>query len=619
MLAPSPGRRRRLVAALGTISLLGPGLAAVPAGGPASAAERPRRVDLCLVVLHNNDGESELLGDDVRGGVARFAGVVDRLRRAAKPGPLPARARCAGERVTADARRALLTVSSGDNFLAGPEFSASLEPGTPYYDAVAMSLIGYDAIALGNHDFDFGPDVLAGFIRDVVPPVPFLSANLGFAQEPDLQELVDEGRIAASTLVRRGGHKIGIVGATTPQLRSISSPRDVTVDPDVAGAVQREVDGLRAAGAGVVILISHLQSVEEDLALAPQLRGVDVMVAGGGDELLANEGDRLLPGDEESVFGPYPLTATDADGRSVPVVTTSGGYGYVGRLVAGFDRRGELVAIGGRSGPVRVVAGQEPDTAAPHARIQRWVVEPVQDSVAALQEEVVARTEVALDGTRANVRTTETNEGDLIADALLWQARALAPSFGVPEPQVALQNGGGIRNDSIIGPGDITRFDTFDMLPFANFVSVVPDVSPDVFKQLLENAVSRVEFVDGRFAQVAGFSFTWDPTGTPQVIDEQGNVTTPGSRIIEVTLSDGTPIVRDGAVVAGAPSLDVATIDFLARGGDQYPFGGAAFTTLGVTYQQTLLAYLTDPGGLGGVVTASDYPEGGAGRISALP
>ena len=76
--------------------------------------------------------------------------------------------------------------------------NASLEKGVPFYDTIAMDLIGYEAAAIGNHEFDFGPDVLAGFIDGFVGPLPFVSANLDFSQEPNLQQLVDAGRIARS-------------------------------------------------------------------------------------------------------------------------------------------------------------------------------------------------------------------------------------------------------------------------------------------------------------------------------------------------------------------------------------------------------------------------------------
>ncbi|MDX1430641.1 MAG: 5'-nucleotidase, partial [Rhodothermales bacterium] len=179
------------------------------------------------------------------------------------------------------------------------------------------------------------------------------------------------------------------------------------------------------------------------------------------------------------------------------------------------------------------------------------------------------------------------------------------------------QNGGGIRNDNVIPAGPITELNTFEMVPFSNFVSIIPDISRAQFKEILENAVSRTQPGDvpggsGRFAQISGFAFEWDPTGTAQSLNEDGTVATPGTRIQSVVLDDGTAIVTDGSVVDG-PAVVVATIDFLARGGDEYPFRGADFTTVGVTYQQALANYLVDA--LGGVISAADYPEGGEGRI----
>jgi 5'-nucleotidase len=389
------------------------------------------------------------------------------------------------------------------------------------------------------------------------------------------------------------------------------------VSDDVAGAINTEVARLKALKVNKIILISHLQSIQEDLALAPMLDGVDVMVAGGGDEVLANPGDLLVPGDETEIFGSYPLFATDIDGTQVPVVTTAGNYSYVGKLVVGFDKWGNILEIDeSSSGPVRVAGGDYPDAVEPDRRLQKLVVDPLIAALESLAANVIGVSQVDLDGVRSRIRTVETNEGNLVADSLLWQATRLAGSFGVPAPDVALQNGGGIRNDSIIPSGNITELDTFSILPFANFVSIVENIPRAQFKEILENAVSRVEFTDGRFAQIGGFRLSWNPSGTPQMLDANGNVIQAGTRVQEVILDDGTVIVSGGSVVAG-PDLTVATIDFLARGGDEYPFRGAPFTTVGVTYQQALRNFIEV--GLSGLITATDYPSGGEGRITRLP
>ena len=130
------------------------------------------------------------------------------------------------------------------------------------------------------------------------------------------------------------------------------------------------------------------------------------------------------------------------------------------------------------------------------------------------------------------------------------------------------------------------------------------------FKEILENAVSRTQSTDtpggtGRFAQVAGFSFTFSASGVAQVLNSDGTVATPGTRVQEVVLDNGDVIVAAGAVVPGDP-LSIAIVDFLANGGDEYPFRGAPFTTVGVSYQQALANYIIS--GLGGSITSADYP-----------
>lgn len=556
-----------------------------------------------LTILHNNDGESQLLHagrerEDF-GGVARFATLVDRLRREASA-----------------TGSAVLMLSAGDNYRASPEFSASLaHRPAPFYDIVALDLIGYDAIVLGNHEFDFGPDVLADAIGGSTSAAPFLSTNLDFSGEPRLAEFVAMGRLAPSTVLEVGGERVGVVGATTPGLPFLSSPRNVRVLQDVAAVVQQEIDALQAAGVNKIIVVSHLQGLAGDLALAAALRGVDVMIAGGGDELLANAGSLLLPGDVEKIVGPYPLLAPDAEGNDVPVVVAPGRYTYVGRLIVEFDGDGAIVAIDPASGPVRVAGGDLPDAVEPHPAVQEQVVMPVANFIEALAETAVGTTEVPLDGQRRAVRSQETNQGNLIADALLWQANAVAERFGAAAARVAILNGGGIRNDNVIPAGTLYELDVFAMAPFANFIAIVPDIPLAQFKEMLENAVSRAEHGDGRFPQIAGFTLTWDPNGTAQALDDAGRVVTPGTRVRGVQLADGTWLVRDGEIVPGAGPVHVATLDFLARGGDEYPFRGAPFVSLGITYQQAIAHYIAQE--LGGVVTAERYPEGGEGRIVA--
>ena len=630
MAHPHGSRLRRIVAATAATLLaagvvLAPAPAAAGGNGKGHGGSNDNDVDFELTILHNNDGESRLResyvplpgtpspGPDMSrpfAGVARFATLVDELRHDATHGRSDF-----GRRVD----RGVVMLSSGDNFLAGAEFAASLDHGVPFYDATAMRKVGYDAIAIGNHEFDFGPDVLADFIRGFRGDVPFLSANIDVSAEPALVQLQQRGQIARSTIVRERGEKIGIIGATTPQLPNISSPRNVIVN-EVAPAVQAEVDRLQRKGVDKIILISHLQNITEDQALAPLLSGVDVMIAGGGDELLANPWNPLSPGDlPAQVVGPYPLTGTDADGNSLPIITTAGGYKYVGQLVVGFNDDGEVVDIDEeQSGPQRVIGfddGQGGPVVDPDRGVQRKVVDPVNAFVAGLAANVLGTSQVALDGTRPAIRQRETNLGNLTADSMLWQAQQSAAGFGVDAPQIALQNGGGIRNESLIPAGSISELHTFQILAFANFVSVMEDIPAEHLKELLETSLSVVAPANnGRFGHWAGMTVEFDATQPGRVIDPATcAVGEPGQRVQTITV--GSELVYDASladpwVVDEATwTVDMATNDFTFRNGDCYDFRGNSFTTVGVTYQQALANYLTSPDGLNGVISSAEYPE----------
>ena len=237
--------------------------------------------------------------------------------------------------------------------------------------------------------------------------------------------------------------------------------------------------------------------------------------------------------------------------------------------------------------------------------VENFIERPVQDYVDELDQQIVATSEVGLNGIRNDVRTRETNVGNLLTDAMLASGTQLAAEFGVPEPQVALQNGGGIRNDSVIGPGEITRLDTFDIAPFANFVAVIPNVDREDLVAAVEHGLSGLPDPAGSFGQWGGLTVTYDPNADP------------GSRVVDLTLDDGTQIVSGGEVVAGEP-VSIATIDFLARGQDGYTmFEPYDFTVLGVSYQQSLANHLETLG----TITAAEYadPVDPADRTRVVP
>ncbi|MDE0169297.1 MAG: 5'-nucleotidase C-terminal domain-containing protein [bacterium] len=558
----------------------------------AVASEEELRVEdadgFVLTILHSSAGESRLLPDEgLAPGAARFVTVMRQLQDGAQgDGPV--------------------TLGSGGNIRASPELEVSLAREGPLYDSIALSGI-YDAIALGSGDFNLGPEVAGRLIEGFAPTIPFLAANLDVSQEPVLQSLVDRGLISRSAVVDAGGERIGVIGVVTSALPDISSPRNARASR-IFPAVQSEVARLEELGIDKILLVANLQDLFEEARFAGSLSGVDVVVSGGGNYLLRNEGDSCLQ--QVEAVAPYPIWLEDGSGREVPLVAVPGWYRCIGELRVTFDAQGNVLAAEGRSVGVGLDVPPDPG-------IQAEVVVPLATAVGRFDAQAIAVTEVELDGRISLLGTAATNAGNLMADALLNSATQLAEAFGSDPPDVAIQHAGSIRNNSVIPAGDITIATTWDIAPFDSFVAV-GYVPREVFLVLLEQALDRVPDAGDHFPQISGFRVKYDPAAAAREIARDRDcslVGDPGARVQDVVLDDGTVIVANGEVVPGAPVV-IATLDFLALGGECYPLAGLPFTNLGVSYRQALARYISE--GLDGVITATDYPLGGGDRLVAV-
>ncbi len=415
----------------------------------------------------------------------------------------------------------VLLLDAGDRFL-----------GTLFYKIYkgemaqwAMNYQGYNAMAVGNHEFDDGPANLAKFIKGAKFPV--LSANLDVSADPDLA-----GLIKPWAIVEVGGEKVGVVGLTTEDVDILSSPGpNVKVLPAV-DALKQAVNDLTAQGVNKIIALTHL-GYEADKQLAAQVDGVDVIVGGHSHTCL---------GDIKHSAGPYPTVVNSPSGQPVLIVQACSKLKYMGRLNVTFDASGVPTSWDGA--PIKVKdenVAEDPEVAAEVAKR----AEPIQQ----LQSEVIGETLVDLVGERSVCRFEECNMGDLITDAILWKMK----DQGI---QIALQNGGGIR--ASIPKGPISRGQILEVLPFGNTIATFEIKGADLLAAL-ENGVSRAENPEnegtGRFLQVAGLRYAWDPTKPV------------GQRIVKVEVRnpDGTYSALDPNAV-----YKVAANDFMRRGGDDY-------------------------------------------------
>jgi len=564
----------------------GAGLPSAVAGEATPEVDEPD--EYVLTILHTSAGESRLLPDEGSvPGAARFVTVLKQLQASA-PG------------------EALLTIGSGDNIRASPELEVALGRAGPLYDSMALSGL-YDAMAIGSGDFSLGPDVAVRLIEGFTPTIPFLAANLDASQESVLQSLVDGGLIARSVVIGTGNDRLGVIGVVTPALPDISSPRNAKISR-VFPAVQAEVARLQELGVNKIVLVANLQDLFEEAQFARSLAGVDVIVSGGGNYLLRNEGDSCLEGVE--AIASYPIWLEDGSGSEIPLAAVPGWYRCIGELTVTFDAEGKVLAAEGRSVGVGFDVPPDPE-------VQAEVVLPLATAVGRSEGEAIGITEVELDGRISMVGSAATNAGNLVADAVLNSAIELAETFGRNPPDVAIHHAGSIRNNSVIPAGDITTATTWDIAPFDSFVAV-GEVPREVFHLLLEQALDRIPAAGEHFPQISGFKVTYDPSAPAREIARDRDcslVGDPGARVRDVVLDDGTVIVRDGEVLPGAP-VAIATLDFLALGGECYPLVGLPFTNLGGSYQQALADYISED--LGGLITASDYPEDGGGRITPV-
>lgn len=389
--------------------------------------------------------------------------------------------------------------------LISPSFISSLTQGA--HMIALMNDIGVDYAAFGSHDFDFGPEVLKQRIEE--------SKFLWLATNTRDAEGKPFAGVHPIALRRIGPVTIGFFALISPDTAVESSPGpQVNFLPPEAAATEA-VATLRQAGVDVVVALTH-QSLDADKALVKAVPGIDLVL--GGDEKEA--------------------MAVAQDG--VPILRTGTNLKYLAVVEMTIDKPANAKASLTTSYRLVPTSGVKPN-AKMTAEIGLY-----QSDFERELGEPVATLSSGLDSQVATVRTAESSMGDLIADAMLAAVGADA----------AMMNGGGIRGDRLYAKGSqLTRRDIQRELPFDNRLILV-EVPGSAILAALENGVSQVATQAGRFPQVAGISFTFDP-GKPV-----------GKRVSKVTIG--------GKPVDPKKLYRLAINDYMARGGDGYDMLGKA-------------------------------------------
>jgi 5'-nucleotidase len=472
------------------------------------------QADFTLHVIHINDfhsrieainaSDSTCSAEDAAenkcfGGIARVATKIKELR----------------DQITAEGGN-VIVLDAGDQF-QGSLFYTSYKGAA---EAEFMEKIGFDAMAVGNHEFDDGPEGLAAFLDKVTFPV--LSGNTDVSQNNLLA-----GRVQNHVVLEVGGEKIGIVSALATDTAETSSPGPSVVFQNEIDSLSADVAALEAEGVSKILALTHV-GLAKDTEIAAAVPGLDAVVGGHSHTLMSAKDPRRAAA--------YPLWVNGQDDAMVPVVQAYAYGKYIGHLILTFDDAGKLIFAEGDTILLDASVAPDPEIAARVAEMGA----PIEE----LKNRVVAETTAAIDGSRETCRTAECPMGNLIADAMLDRVK----DQGVT---IAIQNGGGVR--ASIDAGPITMGEVLTVLPFQNTLSTF-ETSGEAILAALENGLSQFEENAGRFPQVAGMKFTFDP--------EQPA----GARVSDVMVGSGDAWVPLdlGAV------YKVVSNNYIRGGGDGY-------------------------------------------------
>lgn len=402
-----------------------------------------------------------------------------------------------------------------------------------------MAAAGYDAVSMGNHEFDYSFDALLDNMKVLTDAgVKVIDANV-------INKETGKSYFDANAVFEFDGIKVGVFGLDTSETLTKASPSNVKAvnfldKEEMFKEAQAQVDELKSAGCDYIIALTHLGVDEESVGrrstdLAAAVKGIDLIVDGHSHTVI-DGGEKV--GDT--------------------VIVSTGSYlANVGTVV--IDKEAKI-----EEAKLISAADYAAGTAQYDETVKALVAEDVAE-VAEAYSKVFAKTEVHLEGTKQIVRSQETNLGDFTADAYLYTAQKYADEheLGV-NVDCAISNGGGIRVS--VEPGDISMDTLVTIFPFGNNVCLVTITGEQLLEVLEASTFCTPETIGG-FPQVAGIEYKLD-VSVPYENGEQYPDSTyyapakPGSRVTIKSVN--------GKAFDPKAEYTVAVNNFQAEGGDTY-------------------------------------------------
>lgn len=509
-----------------------------------------------LTILHVNDVHSAAAGVNDRGPVYDDTDAVGGLARVtALVADVKAQAKAQGA--------AVLALDAGD-FWQGTHF---FRTGGMPWAREAMRRMPWDAVTLGNHEFDLGCKTLAEYVK--VLPFPVLAANLKKNPACPLSTVP----LPATVVKDFNGVKVGIIGLANDEGKDISEACPKTDFVDRTRALRRAATELEKSGVTHIIAVTHV-GYEADQALARAVPAIDVIVGGHTHSVL---------GDHPHSEGPYPTVIPHDDGSQTLVVQAGRSTRYLGRLSVTFDDAGRIVQFKGDL--EELVPSLRRDEA-----MHKFVVRSL-EAIRADQKRFVGVNSSTLPDGLDPCREGDCLSGMATADAFLAWGRSRGAV-------AAILNGGAIRAAMPIGP--VTYADLLDIHPFGNRIQLA-DVSGAVLREALEHGISEPDVIGPRLLQTAGLRYRLNPAAPI------------GQRIesAEILTEKGTweSILPENV-------YRIVTISYLLDGGDHFSMLGqhAKILETGPLEVDVLEAYLHEKKDRG-----NHLPTPATGRIVGMP
>lgn len=451
-----------------------------------------------LTIVHTNDVHGHLEpfdqcdGKGWAGGAARHSTIFKSIRHSDKN---------------------VLTLDAGD-FAQGTLYFKA-------FDADASlkidSYLKYDALELGNHEFDKGLGVLENIVKKA--DFPILCANLKFKNN----DLLDK-KIQDYIIKDYKGLKIGVIGVITPSLKALSKDLNAVEIQDPVPVLQKLVKEVDKK-TDLVVVLSHC-GLDEDIKIAKAVEGIDVIVGGHSHTKLQE-----------------PVVVNNKNNRVL--ILQSGAYGAnIGKLnlSVGNDKiqnySYKLISVNNSVESDRHVSD---------------ILNPYNEKLKAYKEDVVGVLGDDVEARRSKLCTGLQTGGALVNEAIKDKFE---------DVDIVIQNSGGLRVDKVIKKGPITREDVFSFCPFENKI-VLAEISGKDLKSILETSSKGYPVSDEAFLQTMGIEYTIDLNGTSQKLSQQlDKIEIQGNRVKNIKIN--------GCALDLNKYYKVALNDFIFNGGDGY-------------------------------------------------